>query len=97
MSLRARLLAGVAAVALVLVVAGFASTRIVENYLIAGVDATLRDARFAGLGMGPMGRMPEGDRASPVYVGVVQGDAVETRFAPDLREGDPALPEIDGE
>jgi len=96
-SLRARLLAGVAAVALVLVVAGLASTRIVENYLVAGVDATLSDARVPGLGMGPMGRMPEGARASPVYVGVVQGDAVETRFAPDLREGAPALPEIDGE
>jgi two-component system, OmpR family, sensor kinase len=94
-SLRARLLAGVAAVALVLVVAGLASTRIVENYLVAGVDATLRDARAPVMGMGPMGRSSEGAGASSLYVGVVQGDTVVARLLPDLREADPALPEID--
>ncbi|HSK25537.1 MAG TPA: HAMP domain-containing sensor histidine kinase [Jiangellales bacterium] len=97
MSLRARLLAGVAAVALVLVVAGLASTRIVEGYLVGQVDATLANAQLMGggrEGMGHMARTPQADSSSSLYVGSVVGDRVETRIRPGLRAADPALPQV---
>ena len=89
MSLRARLLVGMAVVGVVLVVAAVVITRSTESYLVERVDAQLAAARSSVQGGGferggpggpgcPMGEKPGGN-LNTLYVGTVDGDAIQTR------------------
>ena len=96
MSLRARVLAGVAVVALVLVVSAVVIARLTQANLIQQVDVQLERAT------GPVGRLlrppPEGSsepRLSSLYVGKVTDGRVETLVAPNLSGNTVALPRID--
>ncbi len=92
MSLRGRLLVGMAVVAAVLVGAAVVIARSTESDLVARVDDQLRGAQV------PLGRLrgpgPEGDGPlSSLFVGVVRGDTIQTRLAPNVT-GEDALPAI---
>jgi two-component system OmpR family sensor kinase len=103
MSLRARLLVGMAVIAVVLGIAAVAIARTTEDHLVAQVDARLTNADT------PLNRPdrgddhhvggPEPEHYSDVYVGVVTSDKkVTTVVTPNLTRdsaGTP-LPEIDG-
>ena len=98
MSLRARLLLGVAAVAAVLVVSAVGITRATRDHLVDQVDAQLL-AAGPRLGGGPTGG--EGDaapRLSELYVGRVDaaGELV-TLLRPDLRGDTAPTPRVDGD
>ena len=87
MSLRARVLAGVALVAVVLVLVLVVITRTTEAKLISQVDAQLERAAVPvrGLGGGPGGAITEGShRLTSLYVGYVDGDTVRTLVVPNL-------------
>ena len=91
MSLRARLLVGMAVVAVVLVGAAVLIARTTEADLVARVDDQLRSVREP-LRRGPPG--PAGDGAlSSLFVGVVQGHTLQTFATPNVTGNDP-LPEI---
>ena len=109
MSLRARLLLGMALVALVLGGAAVAIARSTERHLVNQVDDQLRDARpqlggpFGAGGFGDE-RAPASDdlgggprpRLSSLYVGRLdRSGALRTIFAPDLRGDDAPLPVLD--
>jgi two-component system OmpR family sensor kinase len=87
-SLRARLLIGMAVVAAVLVGAATLITRITEADLVDRVDAQLQSAQVTprALRVGPEG-------VSSLYVGVVRGGVLEPHFTPNLT-GDDATPHI---
>jgi two-component system OmpR family sensor kinase len=76
MSLRARLLAGMAVIAMVLALAAVAIVRITERNLMAQVDANLEQAigRPIGEGPGPGPDSPSIDTVSSFYVGYVWPD-----------------------
>jgi two-component system OmpR family sensor kinase len=94
MSLRARLLIGMALVALVLAVSGVAVTRIIEAHLIDQVDADLEGVRVHG------DRLAVGSRAvfSELWIGQVDEDGtLVARTPPNLFGDVPPPPEIDGD
>jgi two-component system OmpR family sensor kinase len=96
-SLRARLLLGMAVVAAVLALSGVVIARSTRAHLIAQVDTQLRDAR-PQLG-GPGGANPDQDDPTPqlsnLYVGLITPAGVLTNVhAPDLRGDTAPLPEV---
>ena len=92
MTLRARLLTGMAAIAIVLAVAAVFITRTTEQHLVAQVDAQLERADVPR----PRGpRADDGDRLSSVYVGYFTDGELVTLAEPNLRGADdPAPPTI---
>ena len=90
MSLRARLLVGMAVVAVVLVGAAALIARSTEADLVARVDDQLRSVREP-LRRGPDPPADEG--LSSLFVGVVRGDRLLTYAEPNVTLDDP-LPEI---
>lgn len=103
MSLRARVLAGVALVAVVLGVVMVVITKTTEANLLRQVDAQLASAvePVRGYDVGdrrpPSGGTDGNDgprRLSSLYVGYVDGDAVQTAVAPNLSGDDTPLPVI---
>jgi two-component system OmpR family sensor kinase len=92
MTLRARLLTGMAAIAIVLAVAAVFITRTTEQHLVDQVDAQLERADVPR----PRGpRTDDGDRLSSVYVGYFSDGELVTLAEPNLRgAGDPAPPAI---
>ncbi len=103
MSLRARLLVGMAVVGVVLVVAAVAITRSTESYLIQRIDAQLAAARPSVQGGpfdrngGPPGQGPS-ERPSgslnSLYLGYVDGDTVRTIAAPAFEDSNAPQPAI---
>src|SRR5215475_6316581 len=103
MSLRARLLVGMALVGVVLVVAGFVITRTTESYLIARVDDQLvaGQAQLKG-GRIDRGRPPPGAEepgsepslGSALYVGTVQDGTVGFDASPFYADGDAPHPAV---
>ncbi len=91
MSLRARLLVGMAVVAAVLVGAAVLIARTTEADLVARVDDQLQSVREP-LRRGPRGPGDDGALSS-LFVGVVQGDTHQTFATPNVTGNDP-LPEI---
>ena len=91
MSLRARLLVGMAVVAAVLVGAAALIARSTEADLVARVDDQLRSADVSP---GRFRRGPEADQVpSSLFVGVVQGDTIRTYVTPNFT-GEDAVPAI---
>jgi two-component system OmpR family sensor kinase len=107
MSLRARLLLGMGAIALVLVLAGGAIARTTQQHLVEQVDDQLRDAGpalngFLGGGGPPPGNddgdSPRQPRLSRVYVGrVTANDQLVTIVAPDLSGEEGPAPDLDAD
>ena len=89
MSLRARLLVGLGAVALVLVVAAVGITHAAQSYLVDQLDARLATATH------PFGG-PDDRVVSPYYFGTVDpgDDTVQTRGAPNMGNETAAIPDI---
>ena len=94
MSLRARVLLGMAAIAVVLVVSALAITRSTRDHLLDQVDDQLQ-AALPRVSDGPQGAGPT-PRLSQLYVGRIGGDGqLVTVLLPDL-EGDTApTPQLD--
>lgn len=98
MSLRARVLAGIALIAVVLGVLLVVLTKTTEAKLVSQVDAQLQGAvvplrsfRFGpGAGPPPAGR----GRLTSLYVGYVDGNVVRTLITPDLSGEDTPVPMI---
>jgi two-component system OmpR family sensor kinase len=84
-------------VGVVLVVAAIVITRSTQSYLVERVDAQLAAARpsLQGGGFGPG---PGGGRAgggiNSMYIGVIQGDTVETLATPAFYDSDAPVPAI---
>lgn len=110
MSLRARLLAGFALIAVVLAGVLIFITRSTHDDLVAQIDAQLERAVGPGRGAVPdrqvFDALPsprDANNATPprqlsaLYVGRVDGDEVETLITPGLGAADAALPVIDPE
>jgi two-component system OmpR family sensor kinase len=101
MSLRARLLAGLAVVAIVLVGAGSFVAHNTQAQLLAQVDAQLAAAQPRRFSERPVPVSPPPDprasnspeRLSALYVGVVRDGAVTTIFKPNLIDN-PPLPDL---
>jgi two-component system, OmpR family, sensor kinase len=100
MSLRSRLVVGVALVAAVLFVAAAIAARLVEGYLVGQVDTSLRENRLAR-GFDPGGRGPGPDLGDPpsgfssLFVGVVEADgSLSPLLTPNLTDATPPLPSI---
>jgi two-component system, OmpR family, sensor kinase len=94
-SLRARLLVGVAVVAIVLGVVAVTVTRATESYLVDRVDAQLTSAvpRFGGDHFPGGGGGGGGENLSSLYVGVVNSDGtVDTVSRPNLSDDNAPLP-----
>jgi two-component system OmpR family sensor kinase len=92
MSLRARLLTGMAAIAVVLVVASFFITRTTREHLVEQVDAQLERADVRFPRGGPRER---GERLSSAYVVAFQDGELVTLAEPNLQGDDaPAPPAI---
>src|SRR5918999_4646206 len=89
MSLRARLLVGMAVVALVLVGAAALIARTTEADLVARVDDQLRAVRDPR----PRGPGLNDDAFSSLFAGEVVGDTVRTYLEPNVTGSDP-VPEI---
>jgi two-component system OmpR family sensor kinase len=107
-SLRSRVLAGLALIAVVLTVSAFVITRTTEAHLIDQVDAQLVSAAgpragvlrpiFGGRPGGGRGDPLEVGRPSALYVGDVADDgSVTTRFEPNLTGEDSPVPDFEGE
>lgn len=102
MSLRARVLLGMAVIAAVLAMSAIVITRSTRAHLTDQVDVQLRDARpqirdlLGGRQPGaPGGPTP---RLSNLYVGIAQASGVLTTLhAPDLRSGTVPLPVVGGD
>jgi two-component system OmpR family sensor kinase len=100
MSLRSRVLAGLALVAVVLGVVMVVMTRTTRSNMLDQVDAQLESAVAPTRGFDFGGQPTGGDerdgdgprRLSSLYVGHVDGDRVETFEAPNLSGSDTALP-----
>ena len=101
MSLRSRLLAGMALIALVLGVAAVVITRTTERNMIERVDAQLRSAAAPGPleRFDPRGRSPGSrERVSSLYAAHVDGmGTVRTIFTPNLTGEDLPLPQVDAD
>lgn len=111
MSLRARLLVGLAVVAVVLAGAAVLITRATESDLVDRVDAQLRaastpvrDAGFGPPGPGGPGGVHDGDgrplggNLNSLYVAAVEADGTVTVLAtPNVRGTDEPLPAIPGD
>jgi two-component system OmpR family sensor kinase len=104
MSLRARLLAGMAVVAVVLIGASVVITRVTRSYLLDQLDAQLVNAggprAFDGEGSPPPDFEPSGTGVplSPVFIAAVDtAGEVQVLARPTLDSGDPALPTIDAD
>ncbi len=110
MSLRARLLAGMAFVAVVLAVVAIVITATTRSLLIDQIDARLaafspggRVTATVGAGSGPVLSSPPPnepagfpDRASDAYEGVVTADGtLVTRFTPNVGDTESAPPDLD--
>jgi two-component system OmpR family sensor kinase len=101
MSLRGRLLLGMALVAIVLGIAAVAIARSTERHLVHQVDAQLRDVgpQLAGLDA-PEGGPDRGGprrRLSALYVGAIDADGkLSTLYSPDLHDDAPT-PVVDDE
>ena len=91
MNLRARLLIGTTAVAVVLTLAAVLITRTTERNLLAQVDAQLERAEVPRPRPGPG---PRGERLSSVYVGYFENGELVTLAEPNLR-GDESMPPPD--
>lgn len=98
MSLRARVLLGMAVIAVVLAVSAVAISRVTRGHLVEQVDAQLEDAGPQLRGMLrdaeplPQGPTP---RLSDLYVGIISAQGVlETVHAPDLRGDSVPLPVV---
>ncbi len=101
MSLRARLLVGLAVVALVLVGAAVFITRATESYLVERIDAQLRTSRrpVQALGGGGVRGRPRPGAVAPalssLYVGVLPpGGTLVAVATPTLRGEDTPLPVV---
>jgi two-component system, OmpR family, sensor kinase len=90
-SLRARLLVGMAVVAAVLVGAAVFIARTTESDLVARVDDQLQSVQDP-LRRAPLGQEDDGAFSS-LFVGVVQGDTLQTFATPNVTGDDP-LPRI---
>jgi two-component system OmpR family sensor kinase len=105
MSLRARLLVGMAVVGVVLVVAAVVITRTTESYLVERVDAQLAAAQpsVQGGGFEPHGGGPgdggvrPGGSLNTLYLGVVQDGTVQTIATPAFADPDAPVPAIDAD
>jgi two-component system OmpR family sensor kinase len=107
MSLRTRLLAGMALVAVVLGVAAVIITRTTRAHLIDQVDAQLADAIAPERLLDRIGnRQPQGGpdqqgdrpRRSELYLAAVDADGdILVIDSPDLYQDDPPLPSLDGQ
>lgn len=101
MSLRARVLAGIVAVALVLTGAAVVIARVIEAELVDEVDAQLATATVPARGFDVDGRGPRGgisgpQRLSAMYIGTVgPTGAVVTLFEPNLSGDATPLPRLD--
>jgi two-component system OmpR family sensor kinase len=97
-SLRARLLVGMAVVGVVLVVAAVVITRTTESYLVQRVDAQLAAARGGfDRGGGPPGGAPDdhaGGYLNSVYLGYVNGDKITTLARPAFEDANAPVPAI---
>jgi two-component system, OmpR family, sensor kinase len=96
-SLRARLLIGMVAVALVLVAAAAIVTRITRANLVDQIDAQLQVAGVrVGDGPGAPGPGEGGQRLSTLYVGFLSaGGVLTTVAAPDLAGDEAPTPRLD--
>jgi two-component system, OmpR family, sensor kinase len=105
-SLRTRVLAGVALVAVLLVCVLVLITRSTQADMVSQVDAQLERSVGPAGGFGDRGpgdgQPPPGGNGgqrppTPLYIGVLDGDTVRTVVAPNLSGDDTALPEIEAE
>src|SRR3954469_20616397 len=97
MTLRARVLAGAALIAIVLGFVLVAITRTTEAKLLSQVDTQLQHAAGVGRLALPSGGPPPQDtsrRPTSLYVGVVRGDSIETLVAPNLVGDNTPIPAI---
>lgn len=94
MTLRARVLAGLALIAVMFLAVMAVVTRTTRVNLISQVDAQLEGAvgPVRRIDFGP--RRPAGDPLSSVYVAIVRNGQVFTRVAPNLRGDETPLPEV---
>jgi two-component system OmpR family sensor kinase len=107
LSLRSRVLAGMALVVVALGVVAIVITATTRAHLIEQVDDRLLAAQRRvdehegddwSPPTGPPPDTPYGDRLSDVYEGVIYPDGeLVTIFAPNLGDGDMALPDVDPE
>ena len=96
MSLRARLLTGMAVVAVVLVTAAVFIARTTESHLLDQIDAQLEGARLPQRA-DQQGPRPEEERPSALYVAIVDGRGrLFTRFEPNLSGDHLPPPAISG-
>ena len=101
MSLRARVLLGLAVIAAVLVIAASVIIRTTEAYLVAQVDDQLSALVVPQRDMFPDGRPPPGDlddfppRLSPLYAGYIENGEVVTYQEPKFGDETTSLPAID--
>ncbi len=103
MSLRARLLLGMAVIAIVLVTSAAVIARSTRVHLVAQVDAQLQDARPRlrdGPADGPAGpgrpALADAPRLSNLYVGAISREGqLTTIYAPDLRGDAAPVPRVD--
>lgn len=105
MSLRTRVLAGVAVIACALAAVMVVITRTTEANLLRQVDSQLAGAagpvRGVDFGLGPAGRPSGGAEGAPLhrltslYIGFVDGGAVRTLVLPNLTGDAPPLPSIE--
>jgi two-component system OmpR family sensor kinase len=109
-SLRSRVLAGIAVIAVMLGVVTVAITKITENNLLSQVDRQLtaavgpiRDLDDFGRSEGgaggsddqaPNDKRPPSRSLSSLYVGIVDGADVDTVLTPNLREDAQSVPDI---
>ncbi|MEO6628736.1 MAG: HAMP domain-containing sensor histidine kinase [Aquihabitans sp.] len=103
MSLRSRLLLGMAVVAVMLVVVATGVTRITQANLVRQVDEQL--TRAVPKLRGPGGPLADGDdpggatggQTSSLYVAVVVDDQIRTVIEPGLTMADPVIPALTAE
>jgi len=101
MSLRARVLLGMAVIAAVLAMSAIVITRSTRAHLTDQVDVQLREARPQIRDLlgdrPPAGSGGPTPRLSNLYVGILQASgALSTLHAPDLRSGTAPLPIVEG-
>src|SRR3954453_22711680 len=99
MSLRARVLAGMAVVAMVLGLAAVAITRTTRSNLVGQLDAQLAAAQLPARGFDydhdHAPGDPGGHTVSSFYVSVVEGGTVRSISTPNVGAGTSSGPEID--
>jgi len=96
MTLRARLLLGMALIAVVLGLAAVVIARTTEDHLIDQIDTQLRDLPQLGPGDGDPGPGGPPRRFSAVYLGRVSASGeLTTEYSPDLRDETAPTPTLD--